>query len=164
MLKTFDTNNVLYNDSIKESLFKKNFVDTISKDVFATIEDRGLQRDSNLDCKLYEEHCNKLNNRRYQEMLNVRQKLPAYNLKDDIVGRINRNQVIVITGETGCGKTTQVAQFILDDYLMNKDGSLCNVCCTQPRRISAFSVAARVAEERAEKLGESVGYQIRLER
>jgi hypothetical protein len=65
----------------------------------------------------------------------------------------------------GCGKTTQVAQFILDDSIMKDRGSTCHIVCTQPRRISATSVAARVADERDEVCGEeSVGYQIRLER
>lgn len=63
-----------------------------------------------------------------------------------------------------CGKTTQVPQFILDSYLNGKGLHLCNMLCTQPRRISAMSVAERVAQERAEKLGRSVGYQIRLEK
>lgn len=64
----------------------------------------------------------------------------------------------------GCGKTTQVVQFVLDDYIVKKKGSMCNIVCTQPRRISAVSVAERVASERDEKLGESVGYVIRLEK
>jgi hypothetical protein len=63
-----------------------------------------------------------------------------------------------------CGKTTQVPQFILDSFLKGKGLHLCNILCTQPRRISAMSVAERVADERAEKLGKSVGYQIRLEK
>jgi len=66
---------------------------------------------------------------------------------------------------SGCGKTTQVAQFILDDCIMKDRGSTCHIVCTQPRRISATSVAVRVAEERDEVCGEeSVGYQIRLEK
>lgn len=64
----------------------------------------------------------------------------------------------------GCGKTTQIAQFILDDQLEAGNGSVTRIICTQPRRISAISVAERVAAERAERLGKSVGYQIRLEK
>ena len=61
-----------------------------------------------------------------------------------------------------CGKTTQVPQFILDDHLLT-DSPLCNIICTQPRRISAIAVAERVAEERIDRLGNIVGYHIRLE-
>nr|XP_023023039.1 LOW QUALITY PROTEIN: ATP-dependent RNA helicase DHX36-like [Leptinotarsa decemlineata] len=80
---------------------------------------------------------------------------------------VNTNQIILYADDTTCcrrGKTTQVAQFILDDYIEKNKGSACKIVCTQPRRISAISVAERVAEERAEKLGESVGFQIRLEK
>lgn len=62
-----------------------------------------------------------------------------------------------------CGKTTQIPQFILDASLKGPAGQVANIICTQPRRISAISVAQRVAQERAEQLGNSVGYQIRLE-
>lgn len=62
-----------------------------------------------------------------------------------------------------CGKTTQIPQFILDASLGGPAHQVANIICTQPRRISAISVAERVAQERAERLGNSVGYQIRLE-
>lgn len=62
-----------------------------------------------------------------------------------------------------CGKTTQIPQFILDASLGGPADQVVNIICTQPRRISAISVAQRVAQERAERLGNSVGYQIRLE-
>lgn len=64
---------------------------------------------------------------------------------------------------TRCGKTTQIPQFILDATLSGPANKVANILCTQPRRISAISVAQRVAQERAEPLGNSVGYQIRLE-
>lgn len=65
-------------------------------------------------------------------------------------------QVVIISGETGCGKTTQIPQFILESEVDSIRGTVCNIICTQPRRISAMSVSERVAAERGEKLGESV--------
>lgn len=65
-------------------------------------------------------------------------------------------QVVIISGETGCGKTTQIPQFILESEIEAVRGAACNIICTQPRRISAMSVSERVASERGEKLGESV--------
>ena len=62
-----------------------------------------------------------------------------------------------------CGKTTQIPQFILDSHLKAGHGGECFIICTQPRRISAMSVAERVSAERVDKIGESVGYQVRLE-
>jgi hypothetical protein len=67
-------------------------------------------------------------------------------------------QVIVVSGETGCGKTTQLPQYILESEIEAARGALCNIICTQPRRISAISVSERVAAERGEKLGESVSF------
>ena len=67
-------------------------------------------------------------------------------------------QVVLIMGETGCGKTTQVPQMILEDQW--ERGKPCHVMCTQPRRLSATSVAERIAFERGEAVGGTVGYQV----
>ncbi|KAF7808821.1 DExH-box ATP-dependent RNA helicase DExH5, mitochondrial isoform X1 [Senna tora] len=96
-------------------------------------------------------------------LLEFRRSLPAYKEKEAILSAISRNQVIIISGETGCGKTTQIPQFILESEINSVSGAQCNIICTQPRRISAISVSERVAFERGEKLGESVGYKVRLE-
>ncbi|XP_022775911.1 DExH-box ATP-dependent RNA helicase DExH5, mitochondrial isoform X2 [Durio zibethinus] len=96
-------------------------------------------------------------------ILEFRQSLPAYKEKDAILTAILQNQVLIISGETGCGKTTQIPQFILESEIDFVRGAVCNIICTQPRRISAMSVSERVASERGEKLGESVGYKVRLE-
>ncbi|KAL6273302.1 hypothetical protein ACE6H2_023994 [Prunus campanulata] len=92
-----------------------------------------------------------------------REKLPAFKMKSEFLRAVSENQVLVVSGETGCGKTTQLPQFILEDEISRLHGADCNIICTQPRRISAVSVAARISSERGENLGETVGYQIRLE-
>ncbi|CAH1253699.1 YTHDC2 [Branchiostoma lanceolatum] len=92
---------------------------------------------------------------------NFRRTLPVAVLQEVIVKTVNENQVVLVAGETGSGKTTQVPQFILDDA--QRSNRPCRIICTQPRRISALTVAERVASERGEKIGQTVGYQIRLE-
>ncbi|XP_068625736.1 dosage compensation regulator mle isoform X2 [Battus philenor] len=103
------------------------------------------------------------NSQLYQESMNERSQLPVYSMKNEIMEAINENSVIIIRGNTGCGKTTQVCQYILDDYIASGQGAWANICVTQPRRISAISVAERVANERCEELGNSVGYSVRFE-
>nr|XP_010323926.1 DExH-box ATP-dependent RNA helicase DExH6 isoform X2 [Solanum lycopersicum] len=90
-----------------------------------------------------------------------RSKLPIASFKDAITSTIESNQVVLISGETGCGKTTQVPQFILD-HMWGK-GETCKIVCTQPRRISAISVSERISAERGESVGDTVGYKIRME-
>ncbi|KAM4771333.1 putative ATP-dependent RNA helicase DHX57 [Rhinophrynus dorsalis] len=105
----------------------------------------------------------KKSTRSYQSMLQERLKLPAWQKQDLILELLTKHQVLVVSGMTGCGKTTQIPQFILDASLQGLPSQVSNIICTQPRRISAISVAERVAQERAERVGLSVGYQIRLE-
>ncbi|KAF7818860.1 DExH-box ATP-dependent RNA helicase DExH1 isoform X1 [Senna tora] len=96
-------------------------------------------------------------------MKSFREKLPAFKMKSEFLNAVQKNQVLVVSGETGCGKTTLLPQFILEEEISCLRGANCNIICTQPRRISAISVAARISAERGESLGETVGYQIRLE-
>ncbi|KAL0357191.1 UNVERIFIED_CONTAM: DExH-box ATP-dependent RNA helicase DExH7, chloroplastic [Sesamum calycinum] len=104
--------------------------------------------------------------KKYKEMLQSRSSLPIAELKDDILHLLEENNVVVISGETGCGKTTQVPQYILDNMIEAGRGGYCNIICTQPRRIAAISVAERVADERCESSPGNdslVGYQVRLD-
>jgi ATP-dependent RNA helicase DHX57 len=84
-------------------------------------------------------------------------------MKDTIIDTVNNHQVIIISGETGSGKSTQSAQFILDDLYSRALGEAAKIICTQPRRISALSLADRVSEERCSSVGQEVGYIIRGE-
>jgi hypothetical protein len=93
-----------------------------------------------------------------------RETLPAHTMRQEVLDTINNNRVLVISGETGCGKSTQVPQFILENFISEQSkGSKVNVIVTQPRRIAAIALAERVSEERAQKCGSQVGYSIRLE-
>eukprot|EP00929_Paragymnodinium_shiwhaense_P043873 TRINITY_DN22530_c0_g2_i1.p1 TRINITY_DN22530_c0_g2~~TRINITY_DN22530_c0_g2_i1.p1 ORF type:complete len:1435 (+),score=380.84 TRINITY_DN22530_c0_g2_i1:69-4373(+) len=91
-----------------------------------------------------------------QRIAKVREGLPAAKSKDELMRLCKEHAVVLVQGETGCGKTTQVGQFLLEH------DQHARVVVTQPRRVAATSVAQRVAEERGERLGEgSVGYSVR---
>ncbi|KAJ9664836.1 hypothetical protein H2201_005057 [Coniosporium apollinis] len=90
----------------------------------------------------------------------TRRSLPMYQYKDQILEAVAQFQVLIIVGETGSGKTTQLPQY-LHEAGYTKGGQ--KIGCTQPRRVAAMSVAARVAEEMGVKLGNEVGYSIRFE-
>jgi pre-mRNA-splicing factor ATP-dependent RNA helicase DHX16 len=90
----------------------------------------------------------------------VRKSLPIYKYRDQLLAAIRDNQILVIEGETGSGKTTQIPQYLHEDgYTKDKK----KIGCTQPRRVAAMSVSARVAQEMGVKLGHEVGYSIRFE-
>lgn len=90
-----------------------------------------------------------------------RESLPIYKLKKELMQAIATNQMLVVIGETGSGKTTQMTQYMIELGLTKKKGTM--IGCTQPRRVAAVSVAKRVAEEYGCALGEQVGYSIRFE-
>ncbi|KAL8767015.1 MAG: hypothetical protein Q9209_006369 [Squamulea sp. 1 TL-2023] len=98
-----------------------------------------------------------------QKMLAQRQTLPAWKQREAIIHAVNQNQVTIISGETGSGKSTQAVQFILDDLIQRELGSSANLICTQPRRISALGLADRVGDERCTIVGDEIGYAIRGE-
>ncbi len=90
----------------------------------------------------------------------TRKSLPIYSFRDQLLAAVAEYQVLIIVGETGSGKTTQIPQY-LHEAGYTKGGL--KVGCTQPRRVAAMSVAARVAEEMGVKVGNEVGYAIRFE-
>eukprot|EP00040_Diaphanoeca_grandis_P018270 m.96001 g.96001 ORF g.96001 m.96001 type:complete len:1070 (+) comp26859_c0_seq1:164-3373(+) len=93
-------------------------------------------------------------------MTEVRASLPVYAYREPFLAAVKAHQVLIIVGETGSGKTTQLPQYLWEEgYCKNKK----MVGCTQPRRVAAMSVAARVADESSTKLGSEVGYSIRFE-
>ncbi len=103
---------------------------------------------------------NKPFSKKYFDILEKRKTLPAWDAKEKLFKLLDENQVIILQGETGSGKTTQVPQFLLEsNFLLRKKG----IGITQPRRVAAMSVARRVSEELDVILGEEVGYSIRFE-
>ncbi|KAF5530173.1 ATP dependent RNA helicase [Fusarium mexicanum] len=88
-----------------------------------------------------------------------RESLPVYAFREQLIKAVHENQILIVVGETGSGKTTQLTQYLAEAGFAN-DGI---IGCTQPRRVAAMSVAKRVAEEVGCKLGEEVGYTIRFE-
>mmetsp|Transcript_24698 Transcript_24698/g.97548 ORF Transcript_24698/g.97548 Transcript_24698/m.97548 type:complete len:1215 (-) Transcript_24698:2748-6392(-) len=97
--------------------------------------------------------------KRDQSIIQQRESLPIYKLKDSLLDAFASNQVLIVIGETGSGKTTQMTQYLVDANY-HRAG---RIGCTQPRRVAAMSVAKRVAEEFGCRLGEQVGYAIRFE-
>ncbi|KAJ2551243.1 DEAH-box ATP-dependent RNA helicase prp22, partial [Coemansia sp. RSA 1933] len=88
-----------------------------------------------------------------------RRSLPVYKLRDLFIEAVSQNQFLVVIGDTGSGKTTQLTQYLYEEGFAYRG----RICCTQPRRVAATSVAKRVAEEVGCRLGTEVGYTIRYE-
>ncbi|XP_065184926.1 putative pre-mRNA-splicing factor ATP-dependent RNA helicase PRP1 [Sycon ciliatum] len=108
---------------------------------------------------------NPFNNRpfskRYFEILSKRTQLPVWEYREQFINTLMSTQCMVLVGETGSGKTTQIPQWCVE--LMHHGGMGNGVACTQPRRVAAMSVAQRVADEMDVVLGQTVGYTIRFE-
>ena len=98
---------------------------------------------------------------RYYSILKTRKSLPVYQFIDELCDNVTKNQVIVVEGETGSGKTTQIPSALLENGFGGSPNKL--IACTQPRRVAAMSVAERVAQELDVVLGEEVGYNIRFD-
>ncbi|GLG95828.1 ATP-dependent RNA helicase DHX8 [Gryllus bimaculatus] len=97
---------------------------------------------------------------RYQEFLRKRITLPVWEYRTQFMQLLDENQCIVLVGETGSGKTTQIPQWCVE---FSRSKGKRGVACTQPRRVAAMSVAQRVSEEMDVCLGQEVGYSIRFE-
>ena len=117
--------------------------------------------------RLMDEFAQRQTSPRYRSMLVQRNMLPIASFRKEIIATIESSQIVVLSGETGCGKSTQLPSFILENEL--SQGRQCKILVTEPRRISAISLADRVSQELGDPpdsidAGWSiVGYSIRLE-
>jgi pre-mRNA-splicing factor ATP-dependent RNA helicase DHX16 len=95
----------------------------------------------------------------HEKILVGRKKLPVFPYREEFLAAVKDHQILVLVGETGSGKTTQIPQYLHEIGY----SELGKIGCTQPRRVAAMSVAARVAQEMNVRLGHEVGYSIRFE-
>ena len=126
-----------------------------------------IQIDENGGGKLSDHQTNPLTGKafsaRYKELLEIRRKLPIHAFLKDFEEQLEKHSVVVVEGETGSGKTTQLPSFLALTCLAKNANDKRMVACTQPRRVAAMSVAERVAQEMDVELGQEVGYSIRFE-
>ena len=94
-----------------------------------------------------------------EKMEQTRKALPIYAFREELVAAMKEYQILIVVGETGSGKTTQIPQYLREEGFTRRG----RVCCTQPRRVAAMSVAKRVSDEMGTRLGEEVGYSVRFE-
>ncbi|KAG4402063.1 hypothetical protein AAZX31_02G112300 [Glycine max] len=97
---------------------------------------------------------------RRQKIIQQRKSLPITPVEKRLVEEVRKHDVLIIVGETGSGKTTQIPQFLFDAGFC-RDGRVIGI--TQPRRVAAVTVAKRVAEECGVELGQKVGYSVRFD-
>lgn len=115
---------------------------------------------SDLDDVEEEESIHDKREEKISSILETRRSLPVFAYREELLQAVEDYQTIIIVGETGSGKTTQIPQYLVEAGYTN-DGK--KIGCTQPRRVAAMSVAARVSEEMNTKIGREVGYSIRFE-
>ncbi|ORY52974.1 P-loop containing nucleoside triphosphate hydrolase protein [Rhizoclosmatium globosum] len=129
---------------------------------------RGMNSSITLSDTIRTKFLARKSNPQYLKMADVRKQLPVNLMKDRILELVENHQVVIISGETGSGRGfTQIPQFLLEHAIEQGRGSEVNIVCTQPRRISATSIASRVSEELGDPsnfgTGALVGYSVRLD-
>ncbi|KAL0141621.1 P-loop containing nucleoside triphosphate hydrolase protein [Mucor lusitanicus] len=152
----------------KRSSITKDSSDTMTSENVVTNSKQKVQKQQKMFARVKQNFGKRLDTKDYLAMKDKRKDLPITAHRQEILDLVKNNQVLIISGETGCGKSTQVPQFLAEDLLMGCfDGG--SVICTQPRRISAMSIANRVSVEMGDRPRSTgsrdamVGYQIRME-
>ncbi|KAI9912518.1 hypothetical protein PsorP6_006518 [Peronosclerospora sorghi] len=124
---------------------------------------RNVDAERRLSRALLERRHEKTKDPAFLQRLDARATLPASQHAARILQAVAEHPVVLVCGATGCGKSTQVPQVLLDAWIERGNGGACEIVCTQPRRLAAMGVASRVAYERAEDVGDVVGYHIRTD-
>jgi len=106
-------------------------------------------------------HLQERRNTNNASTINPLVRLPSHEKREEIVSAVSSSRVSIIQGAAGSGKTTQIPQFLLDNCTDKSQD--CLILCCQPRRVAAIGVAERVAYERGEKCGETIGYNVRFD-
>ncbi|KAI5360736.1 Putative helicase, P-loop containing nucleoside triphosphate hydrolase [Septoria linicola] len=141
--------------------------ETLSAEEFSRENNRSRRRffslaDRNTASTVLKDSLKQFRNDPQQETLRTtKANLPMSQYTKQVTDLVSGDVYSIVIGATGSGKTTQVPQVLLDHAIENGDGGHCDIICTQPRRLAASSVAQRVAAERDQKIGETVGYQVR---
>jgi ATP-dependent RNA helicase DHX29 len=159
-----DNHGKFENDVVLSENFKRRNGNSKPAEPAEAIQDAGQRVSAETLSRLWKE---KSSTPAFQKMTESRKTLPIWAHKQEILDTLENNQAVIICSETGSGKSTQIPSFIMENELAN--GRECKIYITEPRRISAISLARRVSEELGEKSHEVgtgrslVGYAIRLE-
>ncbi|CAI4036109.1 hypothetical protein SMKI_14G3280 [Saccharomyces mikatae IFO 1815] len=148
-------------DIVVEGSEKYDYVFDTDAMIDYTNDDGDLLPEEKLQYETRLEEALKTEETRILTIQESRKLLPVHQYRDELLQEIKKHQVLIIMGETGSGKTTQLPQYLVEDGYTNQ-GEF-QIAITQPRRVAATSVAARVADEMNVVLGKEVGYQIRFE-
>ncbi|XP_060529448.1 ATP-dependent RNA helicase DHX8 [Cylas formicarius] len=141
----------------------KTWIDPLPEDESKVMSSRGIGLQSQ-DLPEWKKHViggkkSSFGKKTNLSIIEQRQSLPIYKLKEELRKAVTDNQILIVIGETGSGKTTQITQYLAEEGFTARG----KIGCTQPRRVAAMSVAKRVAEEFGCRLGQEVGYTIRFE-
>ena len=149
-------NNVILNKKYNKPIDENNLID--SNNTFK--DDLKISEDKETFKNVLDSKSEAISDfAKYKSIKQQREYLPIFSVREELMNIINDNRIIIIEGETGSGKTTQLTQYLYEEGY-SKYGL---IGCTQPRRVAAVSVAKRVSEEIGTKLGDIVGYTIRFE-
>ncbi|XP_013188869.2 pre-mRNA-splicing factor ATP-dependent RNA helicase DHX16 isoform X1 [Amyelois transitella] len=151
-------------EQIKSAFFKFGAKDAKSQDEYELLLDEQIDFIQALQLEGNKEKKEEKEKSEYQKIRmtieETKKSLPVYPFRESLIEAIKTYQILIVEGETGSGKTTQIPQYLYEAGF-TEDGKI--IGCTQPRRVAAMSVAARVAQEMNVKLGNEVGYSIRFE-